>query len=122
VLGTQGRIDFVLSPYDPGRNAVTVTSASGARPVALRPASVIDPVYPGLMDATRGMISFVLDRVLDGGPEWIDGTAGRAALEIVAAAYASDQRGMKITLPLAVPEAVTSGWVPRHLRDGERRR
>lgn len=115
LVGTSGRVEFVLSPYDAALNAVSLTLGGETSRLALRRANDLDPVYPGLADATHRLISFVIDRVLDGQPAGIDGLAGRAAMEIVAAAYASDQRRATVALPFSGPEAPTSGWKPRHL-------
>jgi UDP-N-acetyl-2-amino-2-deoxyglucuronate dehydrogenase len=115
LVGTSGRVEFVLSPYDPALNAVTISSNGEITRLDLRQATDGDPVYPGLADATQRLISFVIDRALDRQPTAIDGAAGRAAMEIVAAAYASDQRRAKIALPFEGAEAPASGWKPRHL-------
>lgn len=117
LVGTDGRIDFTLSPYDPALNGVAVTADGATERVALRGWTEPDPVYPGLADATHRLVGFVVDRALDGGPIQIDGLAGRRVMEIVAAAYVSDQRREKIALPLRLPEAPPSGWTPRRLEE-----
>jgi len=118
LVGTAGRIDFVLSPYDPAANTVTLTVGHDRMAVPLRPHDTVDPLYPGLLDATRRQITYVVDRLVDGAAPWTDGQAGRATMEIVAAAYASDQRGLKVSLPLTLPEAPETGWRPRRLGAG----
>ena len=119
LIGTGGRIDFTLSPYDPALNGVDITIDGTIEQVELRDGTDQDPVYPGLADATRRLIGFVVERSLNGGEIEIDGFAGRRTMEIVAAAYVSDHRRAKVPLPLRLPEAPTSGWAPRRL-DGTR--
>lgn len=98
--GNLGKLEFRLNPYLPERNGVWLKKQGAKRRIALRQASEMDPVYPGLMDCSQGAIKHVVDHLLAGRPSPLDGRAGRRSIEVVLAAYESQRRRTKIALPL----------------------
>ncbi|MCY4072286.1 MAG: Gfo/Idh/MocA family oxidoreductase [Chloroflexi bacterium] len=98
--GMRGKLELRLNPYLPERNGVWLKQAGATRCIALRQASEIDPVYPGLLDCSGAAIKHLVDQLAAGRPSPLDGRAGRRSIEIVLAAYESQRRRTKIKLPL----------------------
>lgn len=118
--GNLGKLEFCLSPYQPEENGVWLQKAGQRRKIPLREATVIDPVYPGLLDCSQRAIFHLVDHVRAGKPTPLDGHAGRQTIELVLAAYESQRRGTKIALPL---ESFDTGSLadcfPRFVADGD---
>jgi predicted dehydrogenase len=100
LVAGQGRIEFVLSPYDPRLNRVRVRTGHAEEPIRLRRHDAVDPVYPGLLDATGRTLRHVVDALATGGTSDLALAAGRAALEPALAGYVSARTGRRVALPL----------------------
>lgn len=100
ILGTDGHIEFILSPYEPGANRVSLVSDDGRKcwEPALR--SETDPIYPGYLDAFAKEIQHFVDYVLGRSPRGANAQDGYSASEAVFAAYESQAHGIKVYLPL----------------------
>lgn len=98
--GMRGKLDFVLSPYKPEINTVSITTLGKNCPIPIREPDLLDPVYPGLMDCSKRAIDHFVACLANNHSSPLDGRAGRRSIEIVMAGYESQRRGTKIQLPL----------------------
>jgi predicted dehydrogenase len=99
ISGTLGKINFTISPYKPELNQVTlITDHEDQIPVSAY--SIVDPVYPGLLDATQCTMDHFVECVAENTASPLDGIAGRRALEVVLACYGSQAAGNNLQLPL----------------------
>ncbi len=100
ILGTEGQINFVLSPYKPEWNSLVLMTGESEERIELPVPSAIDPVYPGHLDSFKQEIDHFVTCVLANRKPLATGLDGLKATEAVFAAYESQRRGTKISLPL----------------------
>lgn len=98
LLGAHGRIDFRVYPYGRECNSASLTLDHGCEtfvpdttviPCAIALPESLSSTFPGFFDVYQRQAHAFLAHIRDGAPAVVDFTAGRAAVEIVLAAYAS---------------------------------
>ena len=99
IVGNLGSISFTISPYKPELNQVTLITDHAVQ-IPLSTHSIVDPIYPGLLDATQCTIDHFVKCVAENTPSPLDGAAGKRALEVVLACYGSQAAGKNLKLPL----------------------
>lgn len=100
ILGTEGQINFILSPYKPESNSLVLITKDSVERIELPASSAIDPVYPGHLDSFKQEIDHFVTCVLENREPLVTGFDGLKAMEAVFAAYESQRKRTKISLPL----------------------
>jgi len=114
ILGLDGQIRFTLSPYNPDFNRVFLTTDATTEVPLEDFRGVVDPVYPGLLDATKATIDHFVDCVRLDQETPLDGPTAMKAMEVVMASYLSQATCAKVSLPVQEAVPVGSGRVFPH--------